>query len=93
MLTRRRHEARRLAQFVPESPQSKDEPPPMTRQMDLFGESQPELPGVESTSALYRADPDEVRSELLRVLAQARAADSFPWDSAARSTGAPSLRR
>jgi hypothetical protein len=53
----------------------------MTRQMDLFGESQPELPGAESAAAVYRADPDEVRAELLRVLAQARAAKSFPWDS------------
>ena len=53
----------------------------MTRQMDLFGESQPELPGAELTSAVYRADPDEVRAELLRVLAKARAAERFPWDS------------
>jgi hypothetical protein len=52
----------------------------MTRQLDLFGERQPELPGVERT-AVYRADPDEVRAELLRVLAQARAAQSFPWDA------------
>jgi hypothetical protein len=49
-------------------------------QLDLFGESQPELPGVDRTAAVYRADPDEVRAELLRVLAQARAAKSLPWD-------------
>jgi hypothetical protein len=49
-------------------------------QLSLFGESQPDLPGMEGT-AVYRADPDEVRAELLRVLAQARAAQSFPWDS------------
>jgi hypothetical protein len=55
----------------------------MTRhgQLDLFGECQPELPGVESTTTIYRADPDEVRAELLRVLAQARAAQSLPWDA------------
>jgi hypothetical protein len=55
----------------------------MTRhgQLDLFGESQPELPGVERTAGVYRADPDEVRAELLRVLAQARAAQSLPWDA------------
>ena len=53
----------------------------MTRQMDLFGESAPELPGVESAAAVYRADPDEVRAELLRVLAQARAAQTLPWDA------------
>jgi hypothetical protein len=53
----------------------------MTRQLDLFGESQPELPGVVGPTAIYRADPDEVRAELLRVLAQARAAHRFPWDA------------
>ena len=49
-------------------------------QLDLFGESEPELPGLVGTAAVYRADPDKVRAELLRVLAQARAAQSFPWD-------------
>jgi hypothetical protein len=53
----------------------------MTRQLNLFGESQPELAGVESATAVYRADPDEVRAELVQVLAQARAARSFPWDA------------
>jgi hypothetical protein len=55
----------------------------MTRhgQLDLFGESEPELPGVEGATAVYRADPHEVRAELLAVLAQARAAQSFPWDA------------
>jgi len=52
----------------------------MTRQLNLFGEDQPELPGVEQNLA-YRADPDEVRAELLRVLAKARAAENFPWDA------------
>jgi hypothetical protein len=50
-------------------------------QLDLFGEYQPELPGVDRTAAGYRADPDEVRAELLRVLAQVQAARSFPWDA------------
>jgi hypothetical protein len=48
-------------------------------QLNLFGESQPDLPGVEGT--VYHADPDKVRAELLCVLAQARAAQSFPWDA------------
>ena len=52
----------------------------MTRQLTLFGEGQPELPGVEGAAA-YHADPDEVRAELLRVLAEVRAAQSFPWDA------------
>ena len=51
----------------------------MTRQLDLFGESQPELPDVVSLTAVYRADPDEVRAELLRALAQVRAAQSLSW--------------
>jgi hypothetical protein len=50
-------------------------------QLDLFGESEPELLGLEGTAAVYRADPDEVRAELLAVLAQARAAQSLPWDA------------
>lgn len=51
----------------------------MTRQLNLFGEGQPELPDAEEM--VYRADPDEVRSELLRVLAEAREAQAFPWDA------------
>ena len=50
-------------------------------QLSLFGESQPDLPGVEQNAAVYRADPDEVRAELLNVLARARAAQSLPWDA------------
>jgi hypothetical protein len=70
---------------------NEDDPPPMTRhgQLDLFGESQPELPGDDETASVYRADPDEVRAELLRVLAKVRAAQSFHGMRAARSTGAP----
>lgn len=48
-------------------------------QPDLFGESRPELPGVEKPPVVYRADPDKVRAELLGVLAELRAAQSFPW--------------
>ncbi len=53
----------------------------MTRQLDLFGESQPDLPGLGETPGVYRADPDEVRAELLRVLANMRAASRLPWDA------------
>jgi hypothetical protein len=53
----------------------------MTRQPDPFGEGEPELPGVENTPAAHRADPDELRVELLGVLAKVRAAQSFPWDA------------
>jgi hypothetical protein len=50
----------------------------MTRQLDLFGENQTELPGF--GAAAWRPDPDKVRAELLAVLAKARAAQRFPWD-------------
>ncbi|MCC2106030.1 MAG: hypothetical protein KDJ20_19380 [Hyphomicrobiales bacterium] len=53
----------------------------MARQMDLFGNDQPELPGAEWKPVVYRADPDKVRAELHRVLAEARAAERFPWDA------------
>ncbi len=52
----------------------------MTRQLNLFGEAEPELPGVDQ-GVVYRADPDKVRAELLAVLAQVRAALTFPWDA------------
>jgi len=51
----------------------------MTRQLDLFGEAEPELPGFDA--AAYRPDPDKVRAELLAVLAKARAAKTIPWDT------------
>jgi hypothetical protein len=55
----------------------------MTRpaQLDLFGESRPELRRLEAAPGAYRADPDEAPAELLAVLAQARAAQRFPWDA------------
>ncbi len=66
----------------------------MSRQMDLFGESQPELPGAESAAPVYRADPDEVRAELLSGCSLRRARRRvFHGIRAARSIGAPSFRR
>ena len=53
----------------------------MTRQLDLFGESQPELSGIVEPAVFYRADPGEVRGELLRVLAQVGAPQRFLWDA------------
>lgn len=51
----------------------------MTRQLDLFGQSQ--RPASEPARPDYSPDPGEVRAELLAVLAQMRAADAFPWDA------------
>ena len=52
----------------------------MTRQLNLFGETEPELPGAEETAAL-QVDPDKVRAELLRVPAEIRGAQTAPWDA------------
>ena len=40
-------------------------------QNDLFGE--------DSSTPEYRADPDSVRAELHKILAEARAAQALPW--------------
>ncbi len=63
----------------------------MTRQVDLFGESQPKLSGIEGPAAFYRPDPDEVRAELLRVLVRVRAAQRFPWDARRTRTVFPQM--
>jgi hypothetical protein len=56
--------------------------PDMTsaRQADLFGESQSELFDEDAPTPVYRADPDEVRAELYKILAEARAAKTLPWE-------------
>jgi hypothetical protein len=46
---------------------------------DLFEtEAQPDLFGVEA-APVYRPDSDKVRSRLHKILAEARAAQTFPW--------------
>ncbi len=50
------------------------------RQPDLFApESQPDLFGTETEPA-YRPNPDKVRARLHRILAEAKAAQTLPWD-------------
>ena len=47
---------------------------------DLFAsETQPDLFGSEPAPA-YRPDPDKVRARLHRILAEARAAQTLPWE-------------
>jgi len=41
-------------------------------QADLFGEDSP--------TPVFRADPDKVRQELYKILAEARATQTMPWD-------------
>jgi hypothetical protein len=51
-----------------------------TGQTDLFGtESQPDLFGAEAVPA-YRPDPDKVRARLHKILGEARAAQTLPWE-------------
>lgn len=54
-------------------------------QPDLFvTESQPSLFGVEAAPA-YRPDPAKVRARLHKILADARAAETLPWQAARAS--------
>jgi hypothetical protein len=50
------------------------------RQGDLFLHDEAEL-DENRPSPVYRADPDKVRQKLHRILAEARAAQTVPWDA------------
>jgi hypothetical protein len=53
-----------------------------SRQRDLFQDDErADLFGDDAPTPEYRADPDQVRQELYRILAEARAAQTMPWDS------------
>lgn len=50
-------------------------------QANLFNsEIQPNPFGDEAPAPAYRPDPDKVRSRLNRILAEARAAETLPWE-------------
>jgi hypothetical protein len=50
----------------------------MTRaQLDMFPAQDDLFP---PEPVVYRADPDKVRRKLERILAEARAAETMPWD-------------
>ena len=50
-------------------------------QRDLFqDDEQADLFGEDTPTPEYRADPDTVRQELYKILAEARAAQTMPWD-------------
>lgn len=51
----------------------------MARQRDLFQDGD-QSGSDESPTPEYRADPDTVRAELHKILAEARAAQKLPWD-------------
>lgn len=51
-------------------------------QSDFFDDDpQPDLFGAEAAPA-YRPDPDKVRARLHKILAEAKAAQSLPWEPA-----------
>jgi hypothetical protein len=52
------------------------------RQNDLFGNDQQDDLFEDQPTPVYRGDPDQVRAELCKILAEARAAQKMPWDSA-----------
>jgi hypothetical protein len=52
-----------------------------SRQPDLFqAEERSDLSGEDAPTPEYRADPDAVRAELYKILAEARAAQKLPWE-------------
>jgi hypothetical protein len=50
------------------------------RQGDLFGHEGPDPSDEDFETPVYYPDPDKVREELHRILAEARAAKVIPWD-------------
>jgi hypothetical protein len=50
------------------------------RQGDLFAGDQPDPSDEDFETPTYYPDPDEVRAELHKILAEARAAKAMPWD-------------
>lgn len=54
---------------------------PSSRQPDLFpADEQSDVFGEGIPTPEYRADPDSVRAELHKILAEARAAKRLPWE-------------
>jgi hypothetical protein len=49
-------------------------------QLDLFGADEPELFDEDAPTVYYQGDPDRVRARLHRLIAEARAAETLPWD-------------
>ena len=50
------------------------------RQRDLFLDDEAPL-DEDRPTPVWRADPDEVRRDLHKILAEARAAQTVPWDA------------
>jgi hypothetical protein len=50
------------------------------RQPDLFGHDEQNELFEDQPTPVFRADPDQVRADLYKILAEARAAQKMPWD-------------
>jgi hypothetical protein len=50
-----------------------------SRQGDLFGHHEQDDLFENQPTPVFRADPDDVRAELHRILLEARAAQKMPW--------------
>jgi len=53
----------------------------LIRRGDLFGYEGPDPSDEDFETPVYYPDSDKVREELRRILAEARAARSTPWDA------------
>ncbi|MFO0994190.1 MAG: hypothetical protein U1E67_19920 [Hyphomicrobiales bacterium] len=52
------------------------------KQADFFEtDHQPDLLGEDAPPRTYSAEPDKVRAKLHRIIAEARAASTVPWDA------------
>jgi hypothetical protein len=51
-----------------------------SRQGDLFGHDQQDDLFDDQPTPAYHADPDQVRADLYKILAEARAARKMPWE-------------
>ncbi len=51
-----------------------------SRQGDLFGNDGSDDLFDDQPTPVYRADPDKVREDLYKILAEARAAQKMPWE-------------
>ena len=52
----------------------------LPKQPDLFGDSEADLFAADASPVAFRPDPERVRARLRRILGEARAARSMPWD-------------
>jgi hypothetical protein len=52
-----------------------------SRQRDLFLDDEADLFDEDRPTPVFRADPDVVRQKLHKILAEAKAAQTIPWDA------------